>query len=97
MLGISFLLLFDCSVVVGLLVTLEKFKQDSSNGFVISESIPFLQSYITQLQDRLKGIYDKFVEDQVKAIDETKLNLRSRSGILSFIRIFPVTSLEYFD
>ena len=52
------------------------------------------QEYITrtlrQIHDRLTGLFHKFVEDQIKAIEETKVKINKRKGIISFMRTFPV-------
>ncbi|KAI8048022.1 exocyst complex component Sec3-domain-containing protein [Syncephalis plumigaleata] len=44
---------------------------------------------LTNMQKRLTNLFDNFVEEQIKAIEETKVTTKKRSGILPFIRIFP--------
>lgn len=52
------------------------------------------QEYITRtlrtLHDRLVGLFHKFIDDQVKAIDDSKLKASKRKGILLFMRRFPL-------
>jgi hypothetical protein len=52
------------------------------------------QEYITRtlraLHDRFVGLFHKFIEDQVKAIDDSKLKASKRKGILLFMRRFPM-------
>jgi len=38
-------------------------------------------------------LFKKFVDDQVKAIEETKVKVSKRKGIISFMRTFPVFSV----
>jgi len=47
---------------------------------------------VRALHERLSGLFKKFVEDQVKAIEETKVKVNKRRGIISFMRTFPVFS-----
>jgi hypothetical protein len=44
------------------------------------------------ISERLTGLFKKFVEDQVKAIEETKVKVNKRKGIISFMKTFPVFS-----
>lgn len=52
------------------------------------------QEYITRtlraLHDRLLGLFHRFIDDQVKAIDDSKLKASKRKGILLFMRRFPL-------
>jgi len=52
------------------------------------------QEYITRttrsLHDRLTGLFRKFVDEQVKAIEETKVKVKKRKGVISFMRTFPL-------
>ena len=54
------------------------------------------QQHITRtmraLSERLTGLFKKFVDDQVKAIEETKVKVNKRRGIISFMKTFPVFS-----
>ncbi|ETN43293.1 uncharacterized protein HMPREF1541_02452 [Cyphellophora europaea CBS 101466] len=54
------------------------------------------QEYITRtlraLHDRLTGLFHKFIEDQVKAVEETKVKVSKRKGVIPFMRTFPVFS-----
>ncbi|KAK5073222.1 GTP-Rho binding exocyst subunit [Lithohypha guttulata] len=52
----------------------------------------FITSTIRTLHGRLKGLFNKFVEGQVKAVEETKVKLKKRKGIISFMRTFPFFS-----
>jgi exocyst complex component 1 len=54
------------------------------------------QEYLTRtirtLHDRLVGLFHKFVDEQVKAVEETKVKVSKRKGVISFMRTFPVFS-----
>lgn len=54
------------------------------------------QQHITRttrtLSERLTGLFKKFVENQVKAIEETKVKVNKRKGIISFMKTFPAFS-----
>ncbi|KAJ2962979.1 hypothetical protein NQZ79_g1897 [Umbelopsis isabellina] len=46
------------------------------------------------LRDRLEKMFENFIVQQLRAIEETKITSKKRSGILPFIRVFPVLRLE---
>jgi hypothetical protein len=65
---------------------------------------------LTNMQKRLSNLFDRFIvrnillfnlylssiqEEQTRAIEETKVTTKKRSGILPFIRIFPVSVSFY--
>ncbi|KAI5370598.1 putative exocyst complex component Sec3 [Septoria linicola] len=51
------------------------------------------QDYLTQLLDNLaeslKTRFNKFVEEQVRAIEDTKVKIKKRKGVIAFMKIFP--------
>lgn len=50
----------------------------------------FITKTVRALHDRLKGQFTKFIEGQIKAIEDTKVKLKKRKGIISFMRTFPL-------
>ncbi|KAG2186053.1 hypothetical protein INT43_002491 [Umbelopsis isabellina] len=46
------------------------------------------------LRDRLEKMFEKFIEQQLRAIEETKITSKKRSGILPFIRVFPLFAVR---
>lgn len=38
---------------------------------------------------RLQNLFSKFVDDQIRAIEETKVKIKKRKGVIAFMRIFP--------
>ena len=45
---------------------------------------------MTKIHQNLGEIFEKFIAEQIKAIEDTKVTAKKRNGILSFFRIFPV-------
>lgn len=43
---------------------------------------------------RLQQMVDKFMADQIRAIEATKLTVKKRKGVTGFIRHFPVSRIE---
>lgn len=54
------------------------------------------QEYITnvlrKLHEKLTGLFHRFVDTQVTAIEETKVKISKRKGIISFMKTFPAFS-----
>ncbi|KOS23134.1 Exocyst complex component 1 [Escovopsis weberi] len=69
---------------VGVLATLER------KLFEISQSNQdFLNMILQKLHEALEGRFKKFVDEQIRAIEETKVKINKRKGVISFFRIFP--------
>lgn len=49
----------------------------------------FLNSVLQKIHDSLLGKFKKFVEEQIRAIEEKKVKIKKRKGVISFMRIFP--------
>ncbi len=51
------------------------------------------QEYLTQtllkIRDRLAGLFSRFLDEQIRAIEETKVKIKKRKGIIAFVKIFP--------
>ncbi|KAK5281391.1 hypothetical protein LTR40_004926 [Exophiala xenobiotica] len=69
---------------VGVLVSLEQClaKYEETNQ-------EFITRAVKTLHDRLTGVFHRFIEEQVKAIEETKVKVKKRKGLISFMRVFP--------
>ncbi len=56
------------------------------------------QEYLTRtlqkLHTRMLGLFNKFLDEQIRAIEETKVKIKKRKGVIAFIRIFPSFSLS---
>ena len=44
---------------------------------------------LQRIHDRLNGLFHRFVDEQVRAIEDTKVRVKKRRGIISFMRVFP--------
>lgn len=49
-----------------------------------------LTTMLTQLHTKLVGMFEKYVEEQLKFIEEARHKTK-RKGVLPFMRIFPVS------
>ena len=69
---------------MGLLYSIEK---------RLSEFEETNQEYITRalqkLHERLIGLFHRFVDEQIRGIEETKVKIKKRKGVISFMRVFP--------
>ncbi|KAJ3080543.1 hypothetical protein HK102_002976 [Quaeritorhiza haematococci] len=74
----------DQSYAVGMMVRLEEFMKDTE-----STGHTFVNALLGAVQKKLWAVFEKFVEDQQRGIEETKVTSKKRSGILPFFRTFP--------
>ncbi|KAF8140415.1 exocyst complex component Sec3-domain-containing protein [Boletus edulis] len=75
----------DALQVVGIIACLERFLVDADergNAF-------FLQ-ILEKQHLRLKGTFDRHINQQIKMVDETKLTSKKRKGVAHFIKYFPI-------
>ncbi|KAI6153692.1 exocyst complex component Sec3-domain-containing protein [Pisolithus tinctorius] len=75
----------DTLQVVGVIVCLERFLDEAGE----SDNAFFLQMLDKQ-HLRLKGTFDRHVNQQIKMVEETKLTSKKRKGVAHFIKYFPV-------
>lgn len=75
----------------GVLAVLEKKISEISQS-----NQDYLNTTLQKLHDLLEGRFTKFVDDQIRAIEETKVKINKRKGVISFIRVFPtfLTAVE---
>ncbi|KAL7946627.1 exocyst complex, component Sec3 [Trichoderma barbatum] len=69
---------------VGVLATLERKLSEMGQS-----NQDFLNALLQKLHASLEGQFRKFVDEQIRAIEETKVKIKKRKGVISFIRIFP--------
>lgn len=69
---------------VGVFVTVEKKQADLSQT-----NQEFLNTIFYKQHGLLAGRFRKFVDDQIRAIEETKVKIHKRKGVIHFIRVFP--------
>ncbi|KEF55064.1 uncharacterized protein A1O9_08717 [Exophiala aquamarina CBS 119918] len=89
---VEWVLKLDQMQGVGVLLALEQCltKYEETNQEFISRTV-------RTLHERLTGLFHKFVEEQVKAIEETKVKVKKRKGLISFMRVFPEFSAAVED
>ena len=49
----------------------------------------FLSQAVSKIHDRLAMQFTRFVEEQVRGIEDTMVKIKKRKGIVTFIKIFP--------
>jgi len=49
----------------------------------------FLLRTLTESSARLHNLFTKFIDDQIRAIEDTKVKIKKRKGVIAFMRIFP--------
>jgi exocyst complex component 1 len=59
---------------------------------VKSSNQDFLNSMLSKLHGALEGRFRKFVDEQIRAIEDTKVKINKRKGVIGFMRIFPTFS-----
>ncbi|KAI9814651.1 MAG: hypothetical protein M1827_003207 [Pycnora praestabilis] len=57
----------------------------------------YLIRTLQKVHDRLAGLFARFVDEQLRAIEDTKVKIKKRKGVIAFIRTFPnfSTAIEY--
>ena len=75
----------DRMSIVGLLATLDR-------GIIEAEEVSCesLQKVLAKLHLRLASQLERFVQEQIKGIEQTKLTVKKRKGVVHFMRVFPV-------
>ncbi|EKD20372.1 exocyst complex component Sec3 [Drepanopeziza brunnea f. sp. 'multigermtubi' MB_m1] len=53
----------------------------------------FLARTLQRLHVKLVSLFNKLLDEQIRAIEETKVKIKKRKGVIAFIRIFPSFSL----
>ncbi|KAL9115207.1 MAG: hypothetical protein Q9227_001001 [Pyrenula ochraceoflavens] len=52
----------------------------------------YISRTLQKVHDRLVGLFHRFVDEQIRAIEDTKVKVKKRKGIISFMRVFPAFS-----
>ncbi|KAI9436774.1 exocyst complex component sec3 subunit [Lactarius psammicola] len=71
--------------IIGVLATLERFLADADE-----RGKAFLINFLDKQHTRLKGLFERHVAEQIKAVEETKLTSKKRNGVAHFVKYFPV-------
>jgi hypothetical protein len=79
--------LSDFRQLVSVLGVLEKYVlewEETDQSFIVRT--------LNKQHDKLGGLFHRFVEEQVRAIEDMKVTAKKRQGILLMFKIFPVQS-----
>jgi hypothetical protein len=71
--------------LITILGVLERFLaewEDSDQGFLVKT--------LNKQHDKLGGQFHRFVEEQVRSIEDMKVTAKKRQGVLLMFKIFPV-------
>lgn len=49
----------------------------------------FIIHSLQKIHSRLIGLFNRFVDDQIRGIEDTKVKVNKRKGVISFMRVFP--------
>ncbi|KAF8330358.1 exocyst complex component Sec3-domain-containing protein [Cantharellus anzutake] len=71
--------------IIGIMSNLERFAVDAEE-----RGNAFLQKLLQKQSQRLTAAFNHLVDDQIKAIEQTKLTTKKRKGVAHFIRYFPI-------
>ncbi|KAL4928589.1 GTP-Rho binding exocyst subunit SEC3 [Aspergillus undulatus] len=69
---------------IGILFAMEKSIaefEDTNQDFIVHS--------LQKLHSRLVGLFNRFVDEQIRGIEETKVKINKRKGVISFMRVFP--------
>lgn len=69
---------------IGVLAILEKNLVDMGQS-----NQDYLNNTLEKLRSHLADRFTKFVGEQIRAIEETKVKINKRKGVISFMRVFP--------
>jgi len=62
----------------------------SRHAFFLQESSQeFLLQLLDQMISKLQSLWAKFVDEQIRAIEDTKVKIKKRKGVIAFMKIFP--------
>ncbi|KAH7342980.1 exocyst complex component Sec3-domain-containing protein [Rhexocercosporidium sp. MPI-PUGE-AT-0058] len=49
----------------------------------------YLSRTLQKLHVKLLGMFNKFLDEQIRAIEDTKVKIKKRKGVIAFVNIFP--------
>ena len=75
--------------MAGVLSALEK----HINAFEDTDQA-FITRTLQKQHDKLGGMFHRFIEDQVRAIEDMKVTAKKRQGVLLMFKMFPVFIIE---
>lgn len=49
----------------------------------------FLTRNLQKIHERLTGLFSRFLDEQIRAIEDTKVKIKKRKGVIAFMKTFP--------
>jgi hypothetical protein len=49
----------------------------------------FLTRTLQKIHERLKSLFSRFLDEQIRAIEDTKVKIKKRKGVIAFMKTFP--------
>ncbi|KAJ7783605.1 exocyst complex component Sec3-domain-containing protein [Mycena maculata] len=75
----------DNMQIIGLLACIERFIAEADE-----RGNMFLLNALGKQQMRLKGLFDRHINEQIKGVEQTKLTSKKRKGVAHFVKHFPI-------
>ncbi|KAJ7357195.1 exocyst complex component sec3 subunit [Mycena albidolilacea] len=75
----------DNMQIIGLLASIERFLAEAEE-----RGTAFLFNALSKQHTRLKGLYDRHINEQIKGVEQTKLTSKKRKGVVHFVKHFPI-------
>ncbi|KAI2788879.1 hypothetical protein POX_e06903 [Penicillium oxalicum] len=69
---------------IGILTALESAMMDLDDT-----NQEFIVHSLQKVHSRLMGLFNRFVDEQIRGIEDTKVKVNKRKGVISFVRVFP--------
>ncbi|KAG8893136.1 hypothetical protein FRC00_010965, partial [Tulasnella sp. 408] len=74
----------DPQQIVGIIAAIEQAQMQAED-----KGIVFTQRLLSKQHQRAAGIFTRYIDNQIKAIEQTKLSMKKR-GVAHFIKFFPI-------
>lgn len=68
---------------LGLFSSLEK-----QLSYLNDDSQEYIKAALTAMKSKVQSLWTQFIDNQVKAIDDTKILIKKRKGVIPFMRVF---------
>ncbi|KAJ7487422.1 exocyst complex component Sec3-domain-containing protein [Mycena galericulata] len=75
----------DNMQIIGLLASIERFIAEADE-----RGNMFLLNALGKQHMRLKGLFDRHINEQIKGVEQTKLTSKKRKGVVHFVKHFPI-------
>ncbi|KAF8213226.1 exocyst complex component sec3 subunit [Mycena galopus ATCC 62051] len=75
----------DNMQIIGLLASIERFIAEADE-----KGNAFLFNALGKQHTRLRGLFDRHINEQIKGVEETKLTSKKRKGVVHFVKHFPI-------